>query len=69
MTDEDDLQKLARGLATPDLDAGRAARIAEVARRDVGHRPKRRVIEALVVGSFVSLTLVWALFKVLEVLR
>ncbi|CAN5727793.1 hypothetical protein BH11MYX1_BH11MYX1_15600 [soil metagenome] len=70
MTDEDDIAKLARGLATPDLDSTSAARIAEVARRDVGHvPPKRRLIEAILVGALATATLVWAVLKVVEILR
>jgi len=69
-SDEEELAKLARGLAIPELDSTSAARIAEVARRDVGHGPpKRRLIEAIVVGGIVSATLVWAVLKVLEMLR
>ena len=69
-SDQAELAKLARGLAPPELDSTSAARIAEVARRDVGHGPpKRRLIETIVVGGLVLVTLVWAALKVVEMLR
>ena len=69
-SDQAELAKLARGLAPPELDSTSAARIAEVARRDVGHGPpKRRLIETIVVGGLVLVTLVWAVLKVVEMLR
>jgi hypothetical protein len=40
------------------------------ARHDLGHGPpKRRLIEAILVGILVSSTFAWALFKVYEALR
>ncbi len=70
LSDEQAMAKLARGLATPELDSTSAARIAEVARRDVGQGPpKRRLFEAIVVVGLVSATLVWAVFEVVEMLR
>jgi hypothetical protein len=73
MTTEDDtaaLEKLARGLPAVDVDPARAAQIAQVARRDVGHgTPKRRIIEAILVAILTTVTFVWAIFKVYEALR
>ena len=68
-SDAEDLAQLARGLATPELDGAKAARIAEVARRDVGHGPpRRRWIEALLVGAVIAATLGWAVLKLVELL-
>jgi hypothetical protein len=70
MTDEDEMTRLARGLVTPELDSTSAARIAEIAKREVGRGlPKRRLIEAILVGGLVSATLIWAVLKVVEMVR
>jgi len=73
MTDDDDaarLQKLAGGLPPVDVDPARAAQIAQVARRDVGHGPpRRRIVEAVCVAILVGATFAWAIFKVYEALR
>lgn len=67
--DAEDLAQLARGLATPELDSTQAARIAEVARRDVGRGPpRRRRIEVLLVGTVITATLGWAVLKLVELL-
>lgn len=73
MTTEDDaadLKKLAGGLPAVDLEPTRAAQIAQIARRDVGHGPsKRRIVEAILVALLVTSTFVWAIYKVYETLR
>ena len=70
MTDEDEMTRLVSGLVTPELDSTSAARIAEIAKREVGRGPpKRRLIEATLVVGLVSVTLVWAVLKVVEMLR
>jgi hypothetical protein len=74
MTDNNDdatkLADLAKGLARVDLDHERAQRIAQLARRDVGHGPpKSRLVLPILVGLLVTITLVWALIHVYESLR
>ena len=73
MTDDDDaarLQQLAGGLPAVDVEPARAAQIAQVARRDVGHGPPtRRIVEAIAVALLVSTTFAWAIYKVCEALR
>jgi hypothetical protein len=70
---EDDamqLKELAGGLPAVDLDPASADRIAVRARHDLRHGPpKRRLIEAILVGILVTCTFGWALFKVYEALR
>jgi len=71
--DKDDdamkLADLARGLPRTDLDPASAERIVAIARRDVGlGRPKRAVIEAVLVAILVLATLVWVALKIGEML-
>ncbi|MEO6777637.1 MAG: hypothetical protein ABI467_32215 [Kofleriaceae bacterium] len=64
------LGQLAGGLPAIDLDPASTERIAARARRDVGHGPpKRRLIEAILVGIFAASTFGWALFEVYQALR
>ena len=69
---DDDAMKLAdlaRGLPRTDLDPASAERIVAIARRDVGlGRPKRAVIEAVLVAILVLATLVWVALKIGEML-
>jgi hypothetical protein len=68
--DAKQLADLAKGLPGVDLDVASADRIAQVARRSVGHGPpKLRLVLPILVGVLVSITLVWALFHVYEALR
>ena len=71
MTNDDDaLKDLAKGLPPVDLDPQSAQRIAQLARRDVGHGPpKARLVLPILVGLLVTITLVWALIHVYESLR
>ena len=71
MTNDDDaLKDLAKGLPPVDLDQQSAQRIAQLARRDVGHGPpKTRLVLPILVGLLVTLTLVWTLIHVYEALR
>jgi len=69
---DDDAMKLAdlaRGLPHTDLDAASAERIAAIARRDVGlGRPKRAILEAVLVAILVLATLGWLALKICEML-
>jgi hypothetical protein len=71
MTNDDDaLKDLAKRLPPVDLDHESAQRIAQLARRDVGHGPpKARLVLPILVGLLVTITLVWALIHVYESLR
>ncbi len=73
MTTEDDVKRLGElsgELPAIDLDASTAARIARRARDDVGKGPpRRRLIEPVLAALVATAYLVWAIIKVLEVLR
>lgn len=61
----DDLENISEKLVALDVDPARAADIASVGRRGLGtHPPRRRTIEAVVVGAILLSFLVWALWKV-----
>jgi hypothetical protein len=70
---EDDameLKQLAGGLPAVDVDPASADRIAVRVRHDLGHGPpKRRLIEAILIGILVALTFVWAFYEAYEALR
>ncbi|MEP6863722.1 MAG: hypothetical protein ABJE66_24055 [Deltaproteobacteria bacterium] len=70
---EDDamqLKELAGGLPAVDVDPASADRIAVRVRHDLGHGPpKRRLIEAILVGILVACTFGWTLYKAYEALR
>jgi hypothetical protein len=64
------LTELGRGLAAPDLDPARAARIAWSARQDFGRRPSLvRFVEPVVIAALVASYLVWAIVRMLEAWR
>jgi len=70
MTNDDDaLKDLAKRLPPVDLDHESAQRIAQLARRDVGHGPPKTRLLPILVGLLVTITLVWALIHVYESLR
>ena len=70
MSDDDvdvaDLVRLSQGLASIDLDAGRADAIAEHAADHIGSA-SRRGAEILAAGTFVATYLVWVMVHVLDV--
>ncbi|HSD91127.1 MAG TPA: hypothetical protein VLB44_26575 [Kofleriaceae bacterium] len=70
---DDDAKKLAeisRELPLIDIDDASAQRIAHIARQSVGRGPSpKRFIEPVLVGVLALSVLVWAILKLVEVLR